>query len=88
MNGAKEVKIYAEHYRVVAEIGTMRSMSAHGDYNDLCQYLSCQDPAKVKTLFIVHGEEEVQLEFQKRLLKKNFKDVIVPQLHEEFNLAG
>jgi len=87
MNGAKEVKIYGELFKVVSEIGTMRSMSAHGDYNDLCQFLSCQDPTLVKTLFIVHGEEEVQLEFQKRLEKKNFKDVRVPHLHEEFILA-
>ena len=87
MNGAKEVKIYGELFKVVSEIGTMRSMSAHGDYNDLCQFLSCQDPTLVKTLFLVHGEEEVQLEFQKRLEKKNFKDVRVPHLHEEFILA-
>ncbi len=86
MNGVKEVKIYGEYFKVIAEIGTMRSMSAHGDYNDLCQFLSCQNPALVKTLFVVHGEEEVQLEFQKRLEKKNFKDVRVPLLHEEFNL--
>ena len=85
MNGIKEVKIYGEYFKVVAEIGTMRSMSAHGDYNDLCQFLACQNPALVKTLFVVHGEEVVQLEFQKRLEKKNFKDVRVPHMHEEFN---
>ena len=86
MNGAKEVKIYGELFKVVAEIGTMRSMSAHGDYDDLCKFLSCQNPSLVKTLFIVHGEEDVQLEFQKRLLKKGFKNVMVPHLHEEFTL--
>lgn len=86
MNGIKDVKIYGEIFKVIAEVGTMRSMSAHGDYNDLCQFLSCQNPALVKTVFVVHGEEKVQLEFQKRLLKKNFKIVHVPQLHEEFNL--
>jgi metallo-beta-lactamase family protein len=87
MNGAKEVRIYGETFNVIAEIGSMRSMSAHGDYDDLCQFLACQNPAFIKTLFIVHGEEAVQLDFQQRLLKKNFKDVIVPHLHEEFNLA-
>ena len=87
MNGAKEVRIYGETFNVIAEVGSMRSMSAHGDYDDLCQFLACQNPALVKTLFIVHGEEAVQLDFQQRLLKKNFKDVIVPHLHEEFNLT-
>jgi metallo-beta-lactamase family protein len=86
MNGAKEVRIYGEFYKVVAEVGSMSSMSAHGDYNDLCQFLACQNPAFVKTIFIVHGEESVQLAFQKRLLEKNFKEVIVPFMHEVFNL--
>ena len=82
--GDKEVKIYGDEYKVVAEVGVMQSMSAHGDYNDLCQFLACQNPLAVKTIFIVHGEEEVQLEFQRRLEKKNFKQVVVPHLHEEF----
>lgn len=82
MNGEKEVKIYGEQYKVIAEIGQMHSMSAHGDYDDLCQFLACQHPASVKTLFLVHGEEDVQLEFQQRLLKKGFKDVQVPKMHE------
>lgn len=73
MNGAKEVRIFGEQYKVIAEVGSMRSMSAHGDYDDLCQFLACQNPELIKTIFIVHGEEEVQLEFQKRLQKKKLK---------------
>jgi metallo-beta-lactamase family protein len=87
MNGQKEVRIFGEMHKVVAEVGSMRSMSAHGDYDDLCQYLSCQNPALVIQLFIVHGEEEVQLEFQERLRKKGFNDIQVPHMHEEFNLG-
>ena len=86
MNGQKEVRIYGEYYDVIAEVGSMRSMSAHGDYDDLCQYLSCQNPGLVKTVFVVHGEEDVQLDFQKSLIKKGYKDVIVPEMHQEFFL--
>jgi len=82
INGEKEVKIYGEAYKVIAEIGQMRSMSAHGDYDDLCQFLACQHPQIVKTLFLVHGEENVQLDFQQRLSRKGFKDVQVPKMHE------
>ena len=49
-NKAPEVKIFGEYYKVRAETGVMRSMSAHGDYNDLSQFLSCQSPASVKTI--------------------------------------
>jgi metallo-beta-lactamase family protein len=62
-------------------------MSAHGDYEDLSQYLSCQDPQKVKQLFLVHGEYNVQEDFKERLLRKGFADVLVPELHQEIGLG-
>ena len=61
-------------------------MSAHGDYEDLSQWLSSQDPRQVKQLFLVHGEYEVQQEFQKRLVRKNFLDVLIPERHFEIGL--
>ena len=87
LSGDKEVSIYGEPHTVIAEIGVMRSMSAHGDYDDLCQFLACQQPQFVKTLFLVHGEEDVQLDFQQRLLRKGFKDVQIPRMHETVRLG-
>ena len=86
MNGAKEVKIYSELYEVVAKVGSIRSMSAHGDYEDLMQFLACQNPDLVKQVFIVHGEAEVQDHFAERLRKKGFKEVHAPEMHESFEL--
>jgi metallo-beta-lactamase family protein len=62
-------------------------MSAHGDYEDLTQFLACQDVKKVKKVFIVHGEYHVQEDFKERLLRKGFTDVEVPDLHQEFGLG-
>ncbi|MEO7209712.1 MAG: MBL fold metallo-hydrolase, partial [Chitinophagaceae bacterium] len=87
MRGEKEVKIFGQMFNVVAVVGSMRSMSAHGDYNDLCQFLACQDMKQVKTLFIVHGEYDVQQDFQRSLIKKGFPDVQVPPMHQEFGLG-
>ncbi len=86
MNGAKEVKIYSELYDVVAKVGSIRSMSAHGDYEDLMQFLACQTPDLVKQVFVVHGEAEVQDHFAERLRKKGFKEVHAPEMHESFDL--
>ena len=86
MNGAKEVKIYSEFYNVVAKVGSIRSMSAHGDYEDLMQFLACQTPDLVKQVFVVHGEAEVQDHFAERLRKKGFKEVHAPEMHESFEL--
>ncbi len=82
----KEVKIFGEPYQVNASIQTIDSMSAHGDYQDLLKWLSCQDVSKVERFFLVHGEYENQLALQKRLQQKGFKNVVIPKMHEEISL--
>ncbi len=74
-------------HEVNAEIGEIRSMSAHGDYKDLSQWLACQDPKQVKKLFLVHGDYDVQLEFRNRLVGKSFTDVEIPPRHWEIGLG-
>jgi len=83
----KEVGIFGQVHEVNAEIGEIRSMSAHGDYEDLCQWLSCQDPKKVQKLFLVHGEYDVQIDFRQRLVRKGFTDVEIPEMHYEIGLS-
>ncbi len=86
-SGIKETHIFGIQHEVNAEIGSIRSMSAHGDYEDLSQWLSCQDIKEVKKLFLVHGEYDVQLDFKARLLKKGFTDVEIPARHFEIGLS-
>ena len=86
LSGAKEVNIFGIPKEVHAEIGAIRSMSAHGDYEDLSQFLACQDPKQLRRLFLVHGEYEVQLQFSQRLLKKGFHDIYIPERHYETEL--
>lgn len=81
----EEVNIFGQTHQVNAEIGEMRSMSAHGDYEDLFQFLACQDPSQVKKLFLVHGEYDVQMDFKQKLIKKGF-EVSIPTQHEEVGL--
>ena len=87
MRRPKEVNIFGQPHEVNAEIGEMRSMSAHGDYEDLLQWLACQDPRQVDKLFLVHGEYEVQKDFKARLIRKGFQDVHIPERHEEIGLG-
>lgn len=87
MAGAKEVSIFGIQHEVHAEVGAIRSMSAHGDYEDLSQWLAGQDIKTVKKIFLVHGEYEVQLAFKNRLLKKGFFDVEIPARHYEIGLT-
>jgi metallo-beta-lactamase family protein len=87
LSGAKEVGIFGVQHEVHAEVGGIKSMSAHGDYEDLAQWLSCQDKNAVQKLFLVHGEYEVQEAFQQRLAKSGFRDVEVPGQHQEIGLG-
>jgi metallo-beta-lactamase family protein len=85
--GDKQVRIFTEMYDVQAEVATMRSMSAHGDYDDLLRFLSCQNSAKVQQLFLVHGELEVQQHFKQKLLDKGYTNIQIPEMHQKFILS-
>lgn len=87
LSGRKEVSIFGVLHEVHAEVGAVHSMSAHGDYEDLSQFLAGQDPRQVKRLFLVHGEYNVQQQFRQRLLKKGFTDVEIPEIHYEIGLT-
>lgn len=85
-NGASAVYIFGEQHEVIAEVQTIQSMSAHGDYEDLLRFLSCQNPKEVKKIFLVHGDYEVQQIFREKLIDKGFLDVEIPDQHQEFTL--
>jgi metallo-beta-lactamase family protein len=86
LNGNKVVSIFGKKYDVKAEIRSIKSMSAHGDYEDLLNFVSCQDPSKVKKVFLVHGEYDVQQRFRDKLIKKGFSTVEIPERHQEIEL--
>lgn len=83
MAGAEGVYIMGDSYKVRAHIAVIKSLSAHGDYNDLLQFLSCQEPEKVKKIFLVHGEYNVQQHLKERLLAKGFPEVHIPDMNVE-----
>lgn len=85
-NGAEQVYIYGEQFQVVAEVQSIQSMSAHGDYEDLLKFMSCQDAKKVKKVFLVHGDYDVQQVFREKLIAKGFLNVEIPDRHQEFEL--
>lgn len=85
--GADEVTIFSTKYNVNADVASISSMSAHGDYEDMSQWLACQSPEDVAKLFLVHGEYEVQVRFRERLLRKGFRDIEIPSMHQVIGLG-
>ncbi len=86
LSGAKEVELFGEPTPVSVEVGKLASLSAHGDADDLCRFLGCQDGEKIKKIFLVHGEHEVQLAFAERLQRKGFEQIAIPAHHAEVEL--
>lgn len=84
--GDPEVRIFGEFFKVKAQVESMENFSAHGDYNEMLEYLSCQNPEKVRKMFLVHGEYETQKDWAEKLIQKGFVNIEIPNKGEEFNL--
>ncbi|HET7899454.1 MAG TPA: MBL fold metallo-hydrolase [Flavisolibacter sp.] len=86
LSGTKEVEIFNDPCKVAAEVGKLQGMSAHADTDDLVQFIGNQDPQKVKAIFLVHGEPDVQKDFAERLSQKGYARVEIPSQHDEYKL--
>ncbi|MDZ7900158.1 MAG: MBL fold metallo-hydrolase [Arcicella sp.] len=85
--GMKRVNIFGKQFDVRAEILVMDSFSAHADYQEIMQFLGCQDKTKIKQLFLVHGELDIQQIFKEKLLTEGYHDVYIPAHQEEVDLT-
>jgi len=86
MDGAKEVRIFDETYRVKAQVHSMDAFSGHADRDEMLQYLEAIPPKRLKHLFLVHGEEDQALPFRERLLNKGYRNVHFPESGEVFEV--
>ncbi len=82
LRGEKEVSIFGTVYPVRADVEKLDSYSGHADYNEMIQFLACQDKEKVKQLVLVHGEIRSQEFFQDRLKENGFDKIFIPEQGE------
>ncbi len=84
ISGFKHVNIHGDSIAVRAKIHTINGFSAHADKKELLQWLGgFSDKPEV---FIVHGEEEVSLDFAENVEATLDLKVHVPLKGEEFNI--
>ena len=62
------------------------SFSGHGDYNEMMDFLSCQDKSQIRETFLVHGDYESQVNYAARLENAGFQNVKTPSLKQEFTI--
>lgn len=84
-DGIESIKLFGEHKMVKAEIRVMDSFSAHGDRNEMYDFIDNQK--SVKKIFLVHGILERQEKFKTFLQKKGFSDIEIPAEGDEFILV-
>ncbi len=86
LSGVDHIHMFGEELPVRARIETMSSFSAHGDQAEMLNFLGSQDQHRLRKLFLVHGDVERQLPFEKALMERGFDNVVMPQLGESFAL--
>ena len=85
MDGAQEIKIYGKYHEVNATIVSIEGMSAHGDQNDLLNWLSDLQTTP-KKVFLVHGESLAADELRIKINEKYGFDCSIPLMGEEFEI--
>ncbi len=86
LSGTDEVSIFGVKHPVRAKIEKIEAFSGHGDYQEMSEYLSCQDASQVKKVFLVHGEIEAQTAYKKTLEARGFASVEIPSAGDEREL--
>jgi metallo-beta-lactamase family protein len=66
LDGEKEIKLYGKYYPVAAKIVEIEGLSAHGDQDDLLNWLSKLEK-KPQTVFLVHGETEALVALKSKI---------------------
>ncbi|MDO4712003.1 MAG: MBL fold metallo-hydrolase [Peptostreptococcaceae bacterium] len=87
LDGAESIRLFGEEITVRAEIVKLEGISGHADREGLVNWLANFEKMP-QHIFVVHGEEEVSIEFGK-LLKERFDvEVTVPlytQMHSLYD---
>lgn len=82
--GEKEVKIFGLKHEVFMEVISLDFFSAHAGKKDLIDYVKKISPKK--GIFLVHGENEQRQGLMESLKNEGFKNIIMPEYAQEFDL--
>ena len=87
VNGAKKVKLFGEEIAVNARIEYIEGYSGHADQEWLLNFVySFTNPPK--HIFLVHGEEESQIELKNKIESTSEVKVTIPSFGETYTLDG
>jgi metallo-beta-lactamase family protein len=82
VDGNTSVKIFGEPFNVRCQIKVMDAFSAHADRRNLLDYVKMTPPAKLKNVFLVHGEEDQALPLRDGIRSMGYSNVQYPAAGE------
>ena len=85
-DGAKEVRIYGDFYRVRCDVEEIDAFSAHADWQETLQWLSNVDSGRLKRVFLVHGEKSSLESMKEKVLGAGYGDVVIVVSGEAYSL--
>lgn len=85
VDGARQVRIYGQTYRVEAHVAQIYGFSGHADRTQLLKWIG-NFKAPPRRVFLTHGEEDVALDFARYIEKEKRWRVSVPQYNEAADL--
>lgn len=85
VSGASEVKIHGQYYPVKAEVYHSGSLSAHGDYQEILDWLRASKISP-KQVFVTHGERSASDSMRMKIKEQLGLTACVPEPGQEFEL--
>ncbi len=86
LHGDKTIEIGEKKLAVLANVRSIDIFSGHGDQSDLVEFVEHQDPATLKQIFLIHGEEASMQTFKELMASRNYPQVTIPAKGESFDL--
>ncbi len=86
LRGDKEVSIHGTVYPVKAEVRKIESFSGHADYEEMIEFLSCQEKSAIEKTFLVHGEYETQQKYAVKLEEAGFRNIEIPARKQGYEI--
>jgi metallo-beta-lactamase family protein len=86
LHGQDTIMINGKKYPVLANVEKIDVFSGHGDRDDLVNFVQKQDPAQLRKLFLVHGEQQSMYDFKDTLRSSGFENVEIPERGQTYEL--
>ena len=86
LRGDEIISVFGQKHPVRATIEKIEAFSGHGDYQEMADFIGCQNAGEVKKTFLVHGEYESAKFYANVIKERGFKNIEIPEAGSEFEL--